>query len=229
MNSEVASPVFRGPRAGILAVVFVVLFCAGLMPVTALGGMPYFPRPTASVSEMVAFFSHRQASVLLCTFLQFGSAIPLGIFTVTMVSRMKFLGVRATGVEIALFGGVAAAIGLILGSSFLWAMTYPGISNNADLVHLLYRVSFGIGGPGYSVPFGLLAAGITIPAAFYKLLPKWMVVLGLFVAVAGELSWFEILSVKLLPLIPLTRFPGFVWAIAAGFSLDRRRPSGVTA
>jgi hypothetical protein len=44
-----------------------------------------------------------------------------------------------------------------------------------------------------------------------------------FVAVAGELSWFEILNVKLLPLIPLTRFPGFAWMIAAGSSLSKLR------
>ena len=55
---------FRGPHSGIVATVFVVLFLAGLMPVTAFGGMPYFPGPTASVNEMVAFFSQRQAGNL---------------------------------------------------------------------------------------------------------------------------------------------------------------------
>lgn len=228
MNTQAQPSQFRGPHTGIVAAVFVALFCAGLLPVTAFGGMPYFPPPTASAAEMLAFFSHRQAGVLLCAFFQFGSAFPLGIFAVTMAARMRYLGVRAAGIEIAVFGGMATAIGIIIGSSFLWGTTYPGISNNQDLLQLVYRAMFGIGGPGYSVPFGLLAAGITIPAMFYKLLPKWIVVLGIFVAVAGVLSWFEILSVKLLPLIPLTRFPGFVWAIAAGFSLARRRPSQST-
>jgi len=187
------------------------------------GGMPYFPGPTASVAEMVNFFSHRQAGVLLCVFLQFGSAIPLGIFTTTMIVRLKFLGVRAAGLEIALFGGLAAAIGMLIGASFLWATTYPGIPENADLLQAIYRISFGIGGPGYAVPFGLLAAGISIPAGFYKLLPKWVVILGLIVAAVGVLSWVEILSVRLLPLIPLTRFPGFVWVIAAGFTVGKRK------
>lgn len=83
---------FRGPNSGIVAAVFVVLFFAGLMPVTALGGMPYFPGPTASVNEMVSFFSQRQGGTLLCAFFQFGSAVPLGIFTMSMVARLKFLG-----------------------------------------------------------------------------------------------------------------------------------------
>ena len=220
---------FRGPNTGIVAIVFVILFIAGLVPVTALGGLPYFPGPTASVSEMINFFSHRQTGVLLCAFLQFGSAIPLGLFTTTMIARLKFLGVRAAGLEIALFGGLATAIGLIIGTSFLWATTFPGIPENGDLLNAIYRISFGIGGPGYSVPFGLLAAGNSIPAAFTKLLPKWVIILGLFVAVVGELSWFEMLTVKLLPLIPLTRFPGFIWIIAAGFTVGRRKTSEVAA
>jgi hypothetical protein len=214
---------FRGPHSGIVATVFVVLFFAGLMPVTAFGGMPYFPGPTASVNEMVAFFSQRQEGILLCAFLQFGSAVPLGIFTMSIVARLKFLGVRAAGADIALFGGLATAMGLVISSCFLWAMTYPGVAQDANLLQALYRISFGLGGPGYSVFFGLLAAGVSITAGFYKLLPKWIVILGLVVAVAGELSWFEIVNVKFLPLIPLTRFPGFVWMIAAGFSLSKSR------
>ncbi|MCU1311190.1 MAG: hypothetical protein JWO20_2315 [Candidatus Angelobacter sp.] len=213
---------FQGPNSGIVATVFVVLFFAGLMPVTAFGGMPYFPGPTASVNGMVAFFSQRQGGTLLCAFLQFGSAVPLGIFTMSIVARLKFLGVRAAGADIALFGGLATAMGVVTSSCFLWAMTYPGISQDANLLQAFYRVSFGLGGLGYSVFFGLLAAGVSVTAGLYKLLPKWIVILGLVVAVAGELSWFEMLNVKLLPLIPLTRFPGFVWMIAAGFSLSKQ-------
>jgi hypothetical protein len=218
---------FRGPHAGIVATIFVLLFFAGLMPVTALGGMPYFPGPAASVNEMVAFFSQRQRGGLLCAFLQFGSAVPLGIFTMSVVARLKQLGVRAAGTDIALFGGLATAMGLVISSCILWAMTYPGIPQEPNLLHALYRVSFGVGGPGYSVFFGLLAAGVSITAWLYRLLPRWIVILGLCVAVAGELSWFEILNVKLLPLIPLTRFPGFVWMIAAGFSLSKPRKAEV--
>jgi hypothetical protein len=128
----------------------------------------------------------------------------------------------------ALFGGLATAMGLVISSCILCAMTYPGIPQDANLLQALYRVSFGVGGPGYSVFFGLFAAGISVTAGLYKLLPKWIVILGLAVAVAGELSWFEILNVKLLPLIPLTRFPGFVWMIAAGFSLSKLRNTEVT-
>lgn len=88
----------------------------------------------------------------------------------------------------------------------------------------LYYLSYALGGPGFSVPMGLLIAGVTIPAAFMKLLPKWLVVMGLALAVCGELSWFNFVEPKALFLVPLTRFPGFVWLIAAGFSMPVRRP-----
>lgn len=215
---------FRGPHTGIVALVFVALFVAALFPVTAFGGMPYFPGPAASVAEMVAFFSQRQAGVLACAFLQFGSAIPLGIFTATIVSQLRFLGVRAAGTQIALFGGFLTAANIMITSSILWAMIYPGVAQDAALTQALYRISFGLGGPGFSVPFGILIAGISITAAFYRLLPRWIVVFGIMVAVIGELSWFQMLNIKLLPLIPLTRFPGYIWMIAAGFALARRRP-----
>ncbi|MGH7553401.1 MAG: hypothetical protein ACREMQ_10305 [Longimicrobiales bacterium] len=69
------------------------------------------------------------------------------------------------------------------------------------------------------MPFGLLVAGVSIPAAFLKLIPRWIVVLGLGVAVCGELSWIYLFIPQALPLVPLTRFPGFVWMIAVGMAL----------
>jgi hypothetical protein len=94
------------------------------------------------------------------------------------------------------------------------------------LVQALYFWIFATGGPGYSVPLGLLFAGISVPALFGRLLPRWVVVLGLVLAVVGELSALSLIVPQALFLIPLTRFPGFVWLIAAGFKLaDRASPA----
>src|SRR6266700_1075277 len=83
-----------GPPLGIVATVFVVLFLAGLYPVTQFGGKPYFPGPWESGDTIVTFFQTRSAGVLATAFLHFGAAIPSGIFTWTAVSQMRFLGVR---------------------------------------------------------------------------------------------------------------------------------------
>jgi hypothetical protein len=69
---------------------------------------------------------------------------------------------------------------------------------------------------------GLLLAGISVPALILKLLPKWLVWFGLFLAVCGELSWLNLVLPQALFLIPLVRFPSFVWLIATGFLLPKR-------
>jgi hypothetical protein len=210
-----------GPPLGIVATVYTVLFLASLYPVSPLGGKPAFPDPGQSLSTIVAFFQARPSAVLLCAALQFGAAIPLGIFTATLVSRLRFLGVRAAGTYIALFGGFATSFNMMANGSVLWTMTYPGVIQQPPLLQALYGLAFALGGPGFSVPFGLLLAGVSVTAGFAKLLPKWIVVLGLVLAVAGELSWFVILFPKAIFLIPLTRFPGFAWMMAAGFALPK--------
>jgi hypothetical protein len=225
ISSQEPKPRLRhaGPPLGIVATIFVLLFLAGLYPVTAFGGKPFFPAPSESLDAIVTFFQVRPAAVLLCAALHFGAAVPLGIFTATVVSQLRFLGVRAAGTYIALFGGFATAFNMMASSSVLWTMSYPGIARDSTLLQALYRVDFALGGPGFSVPFGLLIAGVSVTAGFGKLLPKWIVILGLVLAVVGELSWLVMLFPKVLFLIPLTRFPGFVWMIATGFALPSAR------
>jgi hypothetical protein len=209
----------QGPPLGILATAFVLLFLAGLYPVTASNGTPVFPGPWEPIGVIMNYFTARPSAVLLCAALQFGASIPLGIFTATVVSRLRFLGVRAAGTDIALFGGFLTAFTMMVASSVLWATTYPGVAKDAAVMQAVYRIQFALGGPGFSVPFGLLIAGVSVTSWFYKLLPKWLLICGFLIAAAGELSWFDILVPQVLPLIPLTRFPGFLWLIAAGFLL----------
>jgi hypothetical protein len=221
LKTSVTQVRHAGPPLGLLASVFVLLFLAGLYPVTLFGGTPVFPGPGESLDGIAAFFRARSSAVLLCAFFHFGAAIPLGIFTASAASRLRFLGVRAAGVYIALFGGLATAFNMMASASLLWATTDPAVVQDGPLLEALFRLQFAFGGPGFSVPFGLLLAGISVTAAFRKLLPKWAVILGVLIAAAGELSWLQILFPKLTFLIPLTRFPGFLWLIAAGFLLPR--------
>lgn len=215
-------PRHHSPPLGIVAVVYSVLFCAGLYPVTYFGGTPYFPLPWAPASAIQAFLEQRHAAALLCAFLQFGAAIPLGIFAATAVSRLKFFGVRAAGTDIALFGGFVSAALMLASSAVLWTMTIPGVASDPALAHALQFLNFALGGPGYSVPLGLFMAGISVPLLFRRLTPRWIPILGLALAACGELSWLSIEFHSAVPLIPLTRFPGFVWMIAVGFALPTR-------
>jgi hypothetical protein len=213
------------PPPGLLAIVFTALFCSALLPVTTFGGTPHFPGPWESPQTIATFFQLRTQAARLCAFLQFGSAIPLGIFTATIYSRLNFLGVRAAGATIALCGGFAATASVASCALVLWTMTRPGIPQDPSLTHALYLLSYALGGPGYSVPLGLLMAGVSIPVLAYRLAPRWIPILGLILAAAGFLSWLNLEFASAVVLIPLTRFPGFLWMIAIGFALPASKPA----
>jgi hypothetical protein len=208
-----------GPPLGVVATIFMGLFVVGLYFVTIFAGSPHFPGPWEPASTIASYFQARPSAVLLCAFFQFGSSIPLGIFTASVVSRLRFLGVNAAGPYIALFGGLATSFNIAAAALVLWVMAYPGVAQDTAVVRALYYLSYAFGGPGFSVPFGLLIAGISVPAGVMKLLPRWLVVSGLALAVLGELSWLNLIAPQALFLIPLTRFPGFLWLIAVGFAL----------
>jgi hypothetical protein len=187
------------------------------------GTPPYFPGPWESGETIATYFRNHSHDVLMCAFFQFLSAIPLGILTVTIVSRLQFFGLKAVGPYIALFGGLMTACNLAVSALILWVMAYPGIAQDAPVIHTLYYMVFSIGGVGYSVPLGLLIAGVSVSGGFIKLLPRWLVWFGLLLALFGEFSSLSLVFPKLVYLIPLTRFPGFIWLILMGFMLPKRK------
>jgi len=223
MNTAPMTPIHKGPNPGMLAVLYTALFCIGLYPVTAFYKTPYWPGPWESASVIIPYFQNYGARVLFCICLQFGAMVCLGLFTATVVSRLHFLGARAAGTTIALIGGFLVVADSFAGTMAMWTMLRPAIVDQPSIVLALYYLGYGLGGPGFSVPMGLLMAGVSVTAAFLKLLPRWVIVLGLFLAVAGELSWLHLVFPKLLFLIPLVRFPGFIWLIAVGFLLPKAR------
>jgi len=212
-----------GPPLWLMATIHTVLFLAGLYPVTIFGGEPYFPGPWESPAVIAAFFQARPTAVEICAFLQFGAAIPLGLFAASITSRLEFLGARVAGVSIAMFGGITTAVMMMAASIALWTMVQPGVAADGPVLQVLYWLTQGFGGAGFSVPFGLFVAGVTIPAAIMKLVPKWIAVLGMAIAVCGELSWLYFMIPDALPLVPLARFPGFIWLIAVGLALPSTR------
>ncbi len=210
-----------GPPLWLLAILYTVLFNAGLYPVTTMAGAIHWPGPWEPASVIVTYFQTHISAVLTCLFLQVGATICLGLFCAVTVGRLLFLGVRAAGPWIALFGGFLTVFNGIAAGFIVWTMINPNVVQHPDALIALYHLSYAFGGPGFSIPMGLFMAGVSVSAGLSKLLPKWIVVLGLLLAVAGELSWFHLLSPRLLFLVPLVRFPGFISLIAVGFALPK--------
>ena len=225
MNVPVTSRKHHGPPLWLLAILYTVLFLAGLYPVTSTSGTDHWPGPWEPANVIVPYFQTHHAAVLACMFLQLGATICLGLFTAATVSRLQFLGVSAAGPWIALFGGFLTVFNGIAAGSIVWTMIHPDVAAVPSVLVGLYFLSYAFGGPGFSIPMGLLMAGVSVSAGLTKLLPKWIVILGLFLAAAGELSWFHLISPALLFLVPLVRFPGFIWIIAVGFALPPSKPA----
>lgn len=223
------------PHPGALATAYTLLFLAGLCAVSGFGALlgvkpPYFPGPWQSGEDIIKYFQTHGAAVRLCASLQVAAMIPLGIFTATVVSRLRFLGITAAGATIALLGGFMTVFDSTVSHMTMWVMTLPVVNHNPLFLPPLYFVSYAFGGPGFSIPMGLLVAGISITSAFAGLLPKWIAASGILLAVIGELSWLHLpFFPKFLFLIPLTRFPAFLWLIAAGFALPASRSKSKVA
>jgi hypothetical protein len=226
MNLPAKTQKHAGPPLWLLAILYTVLFNVGLYPVSSTTpGPDRWPGPWEPPRVIVPYFQTHHAAVLTCIFLQLGATICLGLFCAATVGRLQFLGVNAAGPWIALFGGFLTVFNGIAAGMIVWTMIHPDVAAAPSVLIGLYFLSYAFGGPGFSIPMGLLMAGVSVSAGLTKLLPKWIVILGLVLAVAGELSWFHLISPGLLFLVPLVRFPGFIWIIAVGFALPRFRSS----
>ena len=217
------NPRFRGPSIILLASVHIVLFVAGLVAGAALRHGGSFVAPFAAAEQVRIFFTQSPMAVRVSNFFLFGSAVPFGIFAVTTVSRLRFMGVRAAGTNITLLGGVVAAIALFFSGILGWVLSLPDISDSAAVVKAIYFLSFLCGGVLYAVGFGLFAAGVSVTSYFVRLLPRWLAFLGIFVAITGELSWFSLIAFPANFFIPITRYAGFVWMLLAAVVLTRGR------
>jgi hypothetical protein len=216
-------PRFRGPSLILLATAHIVVFAAGVAAAVALRHGASYVTPFAPAEQLRAFFAQSPTAVRVSNFFLFGSAIPFGIFAVTVVSRLRYMGVRAAGTNIALLGGLIATVALMLSGAAGWVLSVPEVSSSAQAVKAIAFLSFLLGGVVYAVGFGLLAAGVSVTSYFTRVLPRWLVVLGMVVAVTGELSWFSLIAYPANFFIPITRFVGFIWMVLAAVALRRDR------
>jgi hypothetical protein len=227
---------FAGPSLLPLAIVHTLLFVANIASTVLLRHGASFVTPFGDAEAARALFAANPLALKVSAFFFSGSAVPLGIYTATVVSRLRYLGVRAAGTNIALFGGFAASGAIAISGLCTWVLSVPEVSASLVATRVLYFMSFLFGGAGFAVAFGLLAAGVSVTSHFARLLPRWLIVLGMIVAVAGELSSLSLIAFPANFAIPVTRYVGFAWLILVGSRLPKtlRRteaasPEGATA
>ena len=212
---------FRGPSLVLLAIVHVLLFVAGLVAASMLRHGASYVTPFASAEALRSFLELSPAAVRISNFFLFASAVPFGIFAVTAVNRLRFMGVRATGTDIALLGGLIATIALIISGSAGWILSVPDVLASGPVVKTIVFLNFLFGGVVFAVGFGLFAAGVSVTSHYMRLLSRWMVVLGMVVAIAGELSSFSLIAFPANFFIPVTRYLGVIWMLSVAVGLTK--------
>jgi hypothetical protein len=216
-------PKFHGPSLILLATVHILVFAAGLVASATLRHGASYVTPFAPAEQMRLFFAQSPTAVRVSNFFLFASAVPFGIFAVTIVSRLRFMGVRAAGTNITFLGGLTATIALILSGIMGWVLSVPEVSASAQVVKAIFFLCFLFGGTVYAVGFGLLAAGVSVTSYFMRLLPRWMVVLGMLLAITGELSSLSLIAYPANFFIPITRYLGLIWMVSVAIALTKNR------
>jgi hypothetical protein len=112
---------------------------------------------------------------------------------------------------------------LAISSLTAWTLSRPEVTSDAALVRALYYLTYLSGGPWHVVTLGLLIAGIAVPGLLVGLLPRPVAWTGLVIAGLAELTTLVLIWPGLSPMLPVARFTGLIWLIAAGALLPVRR------
>ncbi|MGH3439566.1 MAG: DUF4386 domain-containing protein [Sciscionella sp.] len=214
-----------GPPLLAPALAFAVLTVASLV----LGAAG--PRPGTAAAVVLAYDLGHNAVLTVAGTVVFGSAIPLAIWAATAYRRLRRLGITAPGTAMAFAGGMLASASLALSGLLTWTAAQSADPSAPGLARALTTLGFATGGPGFVVPFALLLAGVAVPVLILRLMPRWVAWTGLVIAALGMLATLSLLAPALYPLLPIGRFGGLIWLIAASVLLPQTRPhrTNVTA
>lgn len=203
-----------GPPLLLLTLIYVALLLAGGSRLSAAFNIPH-----DSAEKAVAFVAKYGWSIQLGSFFELLSAIPLGLFIATTISRLRFLGLNAAGESIAFLGGIGATVLLMLSALANWGLTRPGIAESSGAVQALRSISFASAGPAFVILLGFFIAGVSFTAGQRKFIPRWLMWLGIAVTIACELATLTVLNFTAGYFIPVGRFISIIWMIGVALTL----------
>ena len=99
-----------GPSLLALTIVYLAMLIAGGTKVSVAFHVPHVS------ADAVAFVAQNGGAIRWGSFFELASAMPLGIFMAVSISRLRFLGIRSAGEQIAALGGIATPI-MLAGSA----------------------------------------------------------------------------------------------------------------
>lgn len=204
-----------GPHPGIVGTVSLALVIASLLVAAPMGGSPSYGSLAGAPQDQYGTAMQWSAMLLL------GSAVPLGILTATLYSRLRGQGFRVPGPAIALFGGIGASSMLMLSALVTWTLSHEAIATDPRLTRALELLAQSSGGVAHALGLGLLVAGVAIPGLLGRMLPAPLPWAGLLVAAICEVSVLSLVIAPLGFLTVLGRFAALAWLVVIGFALSR--------
>lgn len=114
---------------------------------------------------------------------------------------------------------------LMLSAFASWSLTRPGMAEVGGAVQALKAICFDSAGPAFAVLLGFFLAGVSITAGCHKLMPRWLMWVGIVVAVACELATLTVLNFKAGYFIPVGRMVSIPWMLGVALKL----PSSIAA
>src|SRR4030095_15181602 len=143
------------PPLALLAIVFAALFLASVAANFLMTDFAPYPVPYNPIPQLQDFYTRFPAALRVVSFLQLSASIPLGLFSVVIVSRLLFHRITAAGVYIALFRGVASAGPLAISALATWTLSQPGVASDVGAMRVASLLAFSAGGFGHTAALGL--------------------------------------------------------------------------
>jgi len=204
----------------VFTILHALFFFASLVAIPILAPGSKIPNPFANDATARAFFLSASTAVRVSDFLQFASALCLGIACALLGTVSSVAKLRVLPTLLIVGGGCGATIMLALSALFSWAIVSPGAADLGPALHAFQFLPFLLGGPGWAGFFAIFTVGVT--TAIGDALPRWLRSFGYVLSFISVVATLVLLSIVFSPCLPIARFPGFLWLIAVCVVLTRR-------
>jgi hypothetical protein len=211
----------RGPQGGPPPLAPALAY--GALLIAAVAVWIGAPQAGASAASTLSYAQAHTGQLHAEAVLVFGAAVPLAIWTATIYRRLRTLGVTAPGAVIGLAGGILAAASLAISGLVTWVTADTAHIVSPALAKVLSDLSFATGAAGFVVPFALLLAGVAVPSLILRLTPRPLAWFGLVVAAIGMVSTLTLVTSALDFTLPIGRFGGLIFIVAASVLLPASR------
>jgi hypothetical protein len=197
----------------------VALFVLGLI-FADLFASPGFPAYNASLQRIDAFFSDDRAEAIGISICHSLSAAALLIFVVHLHEVLRRAGTRERRLAtLALGGGIAASILLLLSAVLYWTLTRAEVAREPGVAQAVLVLSYLVGGQALALALAAFIGATSVVALRTNLLPSWIGRLGAATAGISVLSVAWLIWDPAFSLLLLAAALGFLWLLATSIAL----------